>query len=273
MYGWVVDGLDTPQDVLVEVPSTWPRLVVVREGPGRRRPDDARIGVMAVTDSGAEVWLDDESSMTLERSTSVVRVQSRGRLTDEALVHPYLGLPVTAASRWIGRQVLHGGAFLLDGAAWAVTAGKEGGKSSTLAWLLARSIPTVTDDLLVLDGTSLFAGPRSLDLRERPGQVFGGVDIGVHGARRRWRVRPGDVPPVVPLAGFVHLEWGDDVVVEPMRPPDRLAALFRMLVTAPDETDTVAFLELARLPTWRFARPRSLDAIDEGCERLLRALR
>ena len=273
MYGWVVGGFDAPDDVLVEVPSTWPRLEVVREPPTRRRPADGSLGVMAVTDAFAEVWLDDDSSMSVERSTGIVRVQSDPRLSDEALAHPYLALPVAAASRWIGRQVLHGGAFLLDGVAWAVTADKEGGKSSTLAWLLDRSIPTVTDDLLVLDGTALFAGPRFLDLREQPGRSFGGVDIGVHGSRRRWRLRPGHVPPVVPLAGFIHLEWGDGVAVEPMSPGDRLTALFGAVVTEPDERDAVAFLALARLPTWRLTRPRSFDRMEEGCRQLLRALR
>ena len=57
------------------------------------------------------------------------------RLSDDELVHPYLGAAASVFSRWGGREVFHAGAFVFGGLAWAVVGGREAGKSSLLAAL------------------------------------------------------------------------------------------------------------------------------------------
>ena len=49
--------------------------------------------------------------------------------------------------------------------------------------------------------------------------------MGSVGARERWRVELGPVAPELPLRGWVTLEWGEEISIEPIRGAERLAAL------------------------------------------------
>jgi hypothetical protein len=274
MYGLRVEGL-TDGALLTAVPDAWPRLAVVRDRPsGRRRPDHVGVGRFVFDDVSGEVWLDDETSIELERLPDGVAVRTRLRtdVSDDALAHPFLGLPAAVASHWMGRQVLHGGAFERAGGAWGILATKEGGKSSTLAWLHRHGHTVLSDDLLVLDGTTVFTGPRCVDLRDDAGAVLGGEDLGVVGGRERWRTRTPQVPASFPLAGLVHLDWGDGIAVEPLDPATRLTEVLPHAVFTTGVDDPSAFLELAVLPAFRLVRPRSLDALDASLGQLLDAL-
>ncbi len=274
MYGLEMTGFDAPSEILVQLPAGSPRVRVVREMIHVDDPagNGHRPGEMRFDDGAAELWLTAEESVELVRSTMTVRVRTRERVDDDGLAHPYLGLPSAAANRWLGRQVLHGGAFLREGVCWGVLGAKEAGKSSTLGLVHREGAQVLSDDLLVLDGQTLFSGPRCVDLRDDPATLLGGEEVRTVGGRRRWRLRPAAGPPEVQLGGLVHLAWGTNVAVEPMRPEDRLTALFEHLVFLPDTTDGIALLELATLPTVRFTRPQSLEGASTAVAQLLAAL-
>ncbi|HEX8067150.1 MAG TPA: hypothetical protein VF520_11550 [Thermoleophilaceae bacterium] len=267
-YGFAIDGLDDPQALLGRAEPGWPRLTIVREA--REPTAGPAPGTVRVDGDRAEVWIGDGGLVEVDRAASTVAFATRERVADGLVVHPYLGLPASIASHWLGRQTLHGGAFLDgDGGAWALLGDKEGGKSSTLGWLLRRGLRVLSDDILVLDRGVLFAGPRCVDLRREPASVLGGEDVGRVGNRVRWRLDPGEAPPSAPLAGLVHLEWGDRVLVEPVGAEGRLAGLVRSSVIRPGDGDATPFLELAALPTYRLVRPRDLDGLDAAGNRLL----
>ena len=133
-------------------------------------------------------------------------------MSDQALVHPYLAPAAAVIARWLGREPFHAGAFALDGGAWGVLGEREAGKSSLLAWLSLQGRSVVCDDMLVVAGDTVFAGPRSVDLRRETAVRLGaGEELGMIGARERWRVGLPPIEPEVPLAGWVFLEWGDEV--------------------------------------------------------------
>jgi hypothetical protein len=136
------------------------------------------------------------------------------------LVHPHLAPGAAVLARWLGRETLHAGAVLAGGGAWAMLGDRESGKSSTLDWLAAHGHPVLADDLLVLDGSDVLAGPRCIDLRADAAQRLGaGEPLGVVGTRERWRLRLGPLASSAPLRGWGILDWGDDVAVEPVRAP------------------------------------------------------
>lgn len=224
-----------------------------------------------MSDHDAVIWIADGGRMTLDRSSLRLRIRTPEPMTDEAILHPFLALPAAIAGRWAGRLGLHGGAFVHGEGAIAVLAEREGGKSSTLAALMRRGVPVVTDDVLVLDGLELFAGPRTVDLRADAAAVLGGEPYGVLGARERWRLEPPAVPPAVPLRGIVHLSWGDERL-EPVDPADRLAALVGQCVFHPQRADALALLELVALPTWRLVRPPDIGRIERCVDQLLDGL-
>jgi hypothetical protein len=70
----------------------------------------------------------------------------------------------------------------------------------------------------------------------------------------------------------IHLEWGEQVRVDPLGAAERLTGLIRNSVIRPGSPDAGPLLELAALPTFRFVRPRDLSVIDQSGERLLEAV-
>jgi hypothetical protein len=186
------------------------------------------------------------------------------QLSDEDVVHPFLAFTAAVVARWAGRHCFHAGAIVANGAAWGVLGDQGAGKSSTLAWLHAHGWDILADDVLVIEGTRAFAGPRSLDLRADAAAALGmGENIGVLGARERWRVTTRDVAPEMPIGGFVFLEWGDEVTLETVEPQQRLGRLLAHLTIHLPPPDAVGLLDLAARPFWVLRRPRGLEHLPE----------
>ena len=119
----------------------------------------------------------------------------------------------------------------------------------------------------------MFAGPRSVDLRRETAERLGaGEELGVIGARERWRVGLPPIEPEVPLAGWVFLEWGDEVAVTPVEPGERLARLLHHRGVRLPPASHEALLGLAALPAWEVRRPPDWDSLADSGERLLDVL-
>ena len=190
----------------------------------------------------------------------------------EDLVHPYLGPIATVHGRWLGRESFHAGAFATPAGAWLVVGPKEAGKSSLLAALHRAGHPVVCDDIAVLDGTNILAGPRAVDLRERPDDL----DAALVREGERWRV---GLPPIalrLPLAGWVELRWSDRRTLQDVPVAERLRRLAGWRQWQALASNPHAFLELAALPGFVFERPRGqmardVEAIVDLCGRQQRA--
>src|SRR4051812_2509642 len=208
-YGFEIEGLHDGDRLLGPAEPGWPRLQVVRDEAGGDPPADVAPGTVTMDDESAAIWLTGTDRILIDRASFTVRFATGVRLEDEVIAHPYIALPASIASRWLGRQILHAAAFLHAGKAWALLGEKEAGKSSLVGWLHHRGYEILTDDILVVEGAAAFSGPRCVDLRPESAAVLGGEDVGMLGNRVRWRLRPGAVPSSTPLAGLVHLKWGE----------------------------------------------------------------
>ncbi len=252
------------------VPAEWPSLQIERVLGGVATPKPAR--TLRITDQYAELWLPAGDRIELFREPLTVRVTSRDPVHADAIAHPYLGLPAAIASGWRGRLAFHGGAFAHQGRAWALLGGRTAGKSATLGQLMRAGYPIVCDDVLIVDRTTAFAGPRAIDLREDAAALLGGQELGVVGNRTRWRLRPEPSPPELALAGLVLLEWGDSVRLEPLAAEERLRALAASSAFTHGREAAVAYLELAALPGWRYVRPAKVAQIEAQTDQLVASL-
>ena len=183
----------------------------------------------------------------------------------DVFVHPFLSTAATFFAHWDGREPFHGGAYAVDGAAIAVLADREAGKSTTLAALARAGVPVLSDDLVVVDDGVVHAGPRCLDLRPSAAELLG---VRAHAALvrdgERLRLTLSEAPATARLAGWVTLAWGDDLRVEPLTPVERLSLLADNRAIALPPGRPAAALDLVALPAWRVSRPRdpsSLDAV------------
>ena len=120
-----------------------------------------------------------------------------------------------------------GARLAVGGTAWGVIGDRLGGKSSLLAALAAGGTDVVCDDVLVLAGREAFSGPRTIDLREDAAAALGvGEEIGVAGARERWRLQ---LPPLgrpLSIGGWVFTDWADDVRMERLPASETLVRLY-----------------------------------------------
>src|SRR5207237_858464 len=161
-------------------------------------------------------------------------------------------------AQWYGRESLHGGGIAFAGAAWGVLGERHEGKSTLLAAAAARGLDVLADDVLVVEGEAAFAGPRTVDLRPDAAEALGlGEDLGVAGARPRWRLELEPVAPSLPLAGWVFAAWSEETVLARLSPSETLVRLLRHRGLRLPPTDPAAFVQLSALPAWEFRRPRS----------------
>jgi hypothetical protein len=180
------------------------------------------------------------------------------RPPDEDLLHPYLAPAAAPLGRWAGREAIHGGAFAARGGAVLLVGGKEAGKSTTLAWLSRAGVTVMSDDLAVLDGGDVLAGPPC----DRSPATGGGGGGGAHRPGRRPTSRhtpAGSRRPA--LAGVAVLEWGPRFEVERV-PVDRRMGYLAPQRSFPSlDANGATLLELLSVPTVRFTRPAGLASL------------
>jgi hypothetical protein len=255
------------EELLVDAPADWPELGLRHAAPGPDGPHEDRIGPRSAELTLHGGWV------TIEREPARVTFRLPQPPPARDLVHPYLAPAAAVAARWAGRESFHAGAVVAGGGAWAVLGDKESGKSTTLAHLALAGHAVVSDDLLVVDGDHVLAGPRCIDLRESSAAHLGaGEPLGVVGVRERWRLALGPVPPRTPLRGWVTLAWGEEVGVDALRGAERMLALlpFRSVQLEPGAPQDL--VDFGALPVLRLRRPRRWDGLDEAAARLLAAI-
>lgn len=267
-YGFKLAGVGDASAQLVEPGAGWPTLAIERvTGTG-----EAKQSVVGA--NRAEIELVAGDHLSLQRSPLRATFTTSEPLSDDALVHPYLAPAAAVAGYWLGRESFHAGAVALHGGVWAVVGEKESGKSSLLAALVLQGYAVLADDVLVVDGTTAFAGPRSIDLRREPAKQLGvGEPLGTIGDRERWRLRLGQVESTGRLRGWVFLAWGDSIEAVPTTAAERLQKLLRhRMVKGLPPPDPLFLLELSALPGFELRRPRQWSQLESAGSRLIETL-
>jgi hypothetical protein len=191
------------------------------------------------------------------------------KLSPEELIHPYLAPAAAIVGHWMGRLSFHAGAFVRDDGVWALVGDREAGKSSMLAWLALHGHDVLTDDLLVLEGGSAYAGPRSIDLRaDAAEKLRAGTPLGTVGARERWRLTLSPLDRELPFRGWIFLAWGDTVAARRLAGSDCLNRLIVNLTVRLPAADPADLLEVATLPAWELQRPMDWRAMRSTAESL-----
>lgn len=266
-YGLRIAGVADARAALGPACEDWPTLRVTF---GRRTIDGSRA---PSADHRVQYRADRDILVTIDRHDRQARFElssTAPEIAPAAVVHPLLFGPAAVTNHWMGRQAFHAGAFAVQGGAWAVIGRKGSGKSSTLACLALRGVPVLTDDLLVVDDGRAFAGPSCIDLRtDAAAQLGVGRDLGVIGARRRWRLDTAGAVSSARLRGWIFVEWGDRCSVEPTPAGERIPRLWHGLAMLLPKERQAALLDLATLPSWIFTRPRGWRSADSAIDRLL----
>jgi hypothetical protein len=263
-YGFRITTEAAASPLFNIVPDTWPEIELTQTTTTAsvhgNRVSETRAEVGFVTGGGAVI------TRTPRRATLCVPRP----LTAEELAHPYLAPIASAHAYWMGWLPFHAGCVAVDGTAWGVIGEREAGKSTLLAALALRGVPVVADDLAVVDRHSVFAGPRTLDLRREAADRFGvGRDLGVVGLRERWRFDLDPVPLETPLGGWVFPTWGDTIEVNRTAPAERLRRLAPGRSVLNPDIDAAALMRLAAFPSFDFRRPKSWNQLDDGLDALL----
>jgi hypothetical protein len=260
-YGLRLEGAEEAADLLVEAAPDWPAVALAW------RLGDGALEQPLVTPVNARLRLQTGGRIEIDREEGRAEFVVSRPLSAQELVHPYL-VPVAAVmAHWYGRESVHAGAFVGGDGVWGVVGDRESGKSSTLARLALDGVGVVSDDLLVLEGLSALAGPRSIDLREGPAARLGvGASIGVAGARERWRLPIGPLDGALQLRGWIHLAWGPRVEAVPLRGGDRVARLFSQRPGGLPSLAPEVLLELAALPSFELRRPRVWESLGEAAD-------
>ena len=274
VYGLRIDAPSGYVDatLLVTAPESWPTWHI--------RWEQLADGPLAA-DAIVESWSGDHAVLRAQPSgfITVDRVASRTTLhldeppTPATLLHPYLASTAVVAGHWLGRAPFHAGAFAAGGRAWGILGNREMGKSSLLMSLHRAGVTVLADDVLVVDGDTVYSGPRCLDLRRSAAERFdGGTYLGVVGTRERWRVTLPPAPPQVPFGGWILLAWTEEVEIGSVDASTKLRALVTNCgLTAPG-VPTPGLLDLLAYPMVRLGRPQSWDRADEALEQLLEAI-
>ncbi|MEA2431595.1 MAG: hypothetical protein QOI19_2068 [Thermoleophilaceae bacterium] len=265
-YGLRLSGLGDDGLLALTGAGDFPHVTVVRER--TEMPDyDGHFG------PGWAAFPMEGGGVHINRATAVARMHGPRPPSDEDAVHPWLSRVAAAFAHWHGRELLHGGAFLAAGGAWAVLGGNESGKSTLLGRLATSGHTVLSDDALVLDGTDVLVGPRCVDLRPSAAEALG-VEHTQPGRAGRVRIRLAPASARVPLAGIVHLRFADGPAAAQQVPLARRIDLLRAQAPMRPKLppNKLALLELAAMPTLELMRPRDLGALEASAAALLATL-
>lgn len=257
---------------LNEAPLHWPEVRVEQAV-----PDAPRI-VEEVAAGEVLNWRlfeeDDETAVRtdvwLRRDELKAVFYPRGRSFDaNEMVHPCSTFVAATTAGWLNRVSFHAGAFVLDGGAWVVVGGRGLGKTSLLAQLSEMGLGVLADDLVVLEGRTVLAGPRCLDLRRGAAEWFAaeGVLCRTGGADPRWRVPLEPVCTEVPVRGLILLGWSPRMSVQRVRAGHRIGVLDEHYNGGADTEERL--LDLIALPCLRFERPPDWGSMKDGAQALL----
>jgi hypothetical protein len=265
-YGLRLENVERARPLLVPAQPSWPRLTIRR-----------RLG----TGDAEHDWLSERAAVlklqkgeiALDRGRSTATFVLPHRVGTAELVHPLLAPAAAVMAYWLERESFHASGVVAGGRVWGLIGERGSGKSTTVARLALDGVGIACDDLLVVEGSSALAGPRSVDLRRDAAEQLGvGEHLGMVGARERWRLRVGEVPSSLPLAGWIFLAWGERVEAVAVAPGERVARLHvNRGVNLPPRAPA-AILDLAALPAWELRRPRSWAALPSAVNCLLGAI-
>ncbi|RMB77393.1 hypothetical protein AYK61_13805 [Rhodococcus sp. SBT000017] len=266
-YGLTLPGMPG-QNWLKSAPADWvPWSFVVDASPLVKRPPQH------VSLDSAMLYTQPRGYVHIDRKRSVTTVRQGKFPVRDAYVHPLLASTALMVAEWNQRLVFHGGAFLDSaGYVWGVLGDREHGKSSFLGWCVANGVEVFSDDLVVTDGHQVLAGPRCIDLRQSAAEHFGvGVDIGVVGTRRRWRVQLDDGVASAPLGGWIALKWGE-TSVRAMTAQERVAMLIANRGISVGQNHQVPWLNSISAPAFEFRRPQDWGHVDVAMQSLVRSV-
>lgn len=198
-----------------------------------------------------------------------------------AVVHPAMARVGAAAARWLGRDCVHAGAFVVDGEAWGVLGAKGAGKSSLLAQLHLLGVPVLSDDVLVLERGSAVAGPGSVDLRRPAADALGiGELLPLPGPveqtpegpvqRERWRVALGPAPASARLRGWVLPVWSESASgLTTVPAAARVPLIVQNVPFRHPRADPEHFFDIAMRTSVVWSRPRDFSRSEASASRLL----
>jgi hypothetical protein len=235
-------------------------------------PERAAAAGLERTGDRVRMPLPDGRTLELDTRSATACLHGPQPLSDDVLVHPYLGFAAALASRLLGRDVFHGGLVVVHGGAWLVCAGPTGGKSTLLAALADEGAPVLADDIAVIDDGRVHRGPRCLDLRSDAGSDGPGAALEPVRRGSRWRRSLPPAPATSALRGVLHLRFADTLALDPVPAADRLDTLARHRVIAQIPADPQRTLSLAALPTLELRRPRQLELLPHAIELLMARL-
>ncbi len=254
VYGLRVEGLGSAEQWLQPLPPGAGRLTI-EIALGADEADEPS----SLDDAHADLRLVGGGRLRMLSGQECARFMFVRAPSVDELLHPWLAPAAAVAHLWAGREALHGGAYLAAEGAVLVLSAKQGGKSTSLAWLVgAHDRVVLADDLIVIADGDVLPGPRCLDLRAAGPRH--GLDLALaQPVRRGDRLRVGlpAGPAAAPVAAIVELAWGPRAALEAVAPADRPGTLlvhrmFRDRLAG----DPAALLDLATRPMLRLTRPR-----------------
>lgn len=261
-YGLRLRGVDDPALLNAGVPTAWP-VIEFRYQPGLDREG------MVMNDVRASYPCSSDGSIIADRRTQTVTVVAPEEVGADELIHPLLAWTASAFARWLGRDAFHAGALLIGDGVWGVTGDRGAGKSTLLAAAATAGVGVVADDLLVMSATTVFAGPRCVDLRDEAAYHLGIGDLLETNGRERHRVRLPPVPPEAPLRGWILLEWADTTELVPVRPAEALVRVSSQRMMQLGTAGPERMLDHATLPVRELRRPRRLGGLEQTVDLLL----
>lgn len=263
-YGLALSGVHDPR-WMERPPHGWEPWRIIVEAGSRPMGFQESVGPDC-----AELRLEPSGVARIDRERGETAFVLPSATLGPGLPHPYLGATAVVVAWWRGSLSFHAGSFVVDGGVWGILGDRGEGKSSTLAWMASVDMPVFSDDVVVLSGDRVFAGPRCLDLREGAVRHFGvGEDIGVVGTRRRWRVSLPAVPQELPFRGWVALRWAEHVSLRRAGPAERLGLLTASRGMKAPDSAAVAWLDALAKPMLVLERPKDWAHLEPAMHRLV----